>query len=200
MLLHRFIKLFAYFLSSSVYNLVQFLFQCFCRIIDIFVIFYGKLLPTPFELYFIVRKHNTELWRNLFKIMVREEAGSVNFRSNASANKGPPLAAGEKGGVKTATKMASKSHKKWIRLATVVAYVLAVSLAAIVLAIYYSLMWNPRSVPPTVAPSSGGGGVTEVTGSIGSDVNGTVDVKFGDATTPRGAKVASERTTPNTNM
>jgi TRP-interacting helix len=42
--------------------------------------------------------------------------------------------------------MASKSHKKWIRLATVIAYVLAVSLAAIVLAIYYSLMWNPGAL------------------------------------------------------
>jgi len=130
--------------------------------------------------------------------MVREEASSVNFRSNASANKGPPFAAGDKAGVKTATKMASKSHKKWIRLATVVAYVLAVSLAAIVLAIYYSLMWNPRSASTTVAPSSGSGGAMEVTGSIGADNNGTLDMTLGDTTTPRGSKVASERTTPNT--
>ena len=122
--------------------------------------------------------------------MVREEASSVNFRSNVSVNKGPPFAAGEKAGVKTATKMASKSHKKWIRLATVVAYVLAVSLAAIVLAIYYSLMWNPRS--------SGTGGAMSVTGGVGADTNGTLT--FGDTTTHREAKVASERTTPNTSM
>jgi len=130
--------------------------------------------------------------------MVREEAGSVNFRSNASVIKGPPFAAGEKSGVKTATKMASKSHKKWIRLATVVAYVLAVSLAAIVLAIYYSLMWDPRSNPTTVAPSGVGGGAMDVTGSVGVDGNGTL--AFGDTTTHRDAKAATERTTPNTSM
>lgn len=129
--------------------------------------------------------------------MVREEAGSVNFRSNASVNKGPPFIGGEKSSVKTATKMASKSHKKWIRLATVVAYVLAVSLAAIVLAIYYSLMWDPRS---NSTPSSASGGAMEVTGSIGSDNNGTLNTAFGDTTTHREAKVASERTTPNTSV
>jgi len=130
--------------------------------------------------------------------MVREEASAVNFRSNTSVNKGS-FAAGEKAGVKTATKMASKSHKKWIRLATVVAYVLAVSLAAIVLAVYYSLMWNPRSVPATVAPLSGGGGAMEVTRSIGADTNGTLDIAFGDTTTHHEEKVPSERT-PNTSM
>jgi len=132
--------------------------------------------------------------------MVREEAGSVNFRSNASASKGPAFAAGEKSSVKTATKMASKSHKKWIRLATVVAYVLAVSLAAIVLAIYYSLMWDPRSNPTTMAPSSASGGSMEVTGGIGAENNGTLDAALGDTTTHRGAKVGSERTTPNSSM
>jgi len=132
--------------------------------------------------------------------MVREEAGSVNFRSNASTTKGPAFAAGEKAGVKTATKMASKSHKKWIRLATVVAYVLAVSLAAIVLAIYYSLMWNPRSIPATMAPPSGSGGASDVTSRTGTDNNGTLDMAFGDRTTPRGSKGASERTTPSSNM
>ena len=121
----------------------------------------------------------------------------MNFRSNASVNKGPPFAGGEKSSVKTATKMASKSHKKWIRLATVVAYVLAVSLAAIVLAIYYSLMWDPRS---NSTPSSVSGGSMEVTGSIGSDNNGTLNTAFGDTTTHREAKVASEITTPNSSV
>jgi len=127
--------------------------------------------------------------------MVREEAGSVNFRSNASMNKGP-FSAGEKASVKTATKMASKSHKKWIRLATVVAYVLAVSLAAIVLAIYYSLMWNPSSVQPSMTP----GGAVGVTGSIGADNNGSLDTALGDISGRHEAKVASEETTPNTSM
>lgn len=43
-------------------------------------------------------------------------------------------------------KMASKSHKKCVRLATVFAYVVAVSLVAVGLAIYYSLMWTPGKV------------------------------------------------------
>ncbi|XP_052390464.1 uncharacterized protein LOC127938095 [Carassius gibelio] len=42
-------------------------------------------------------------------------------------------------------KMAAKTNKKWVRLATVFAYVLSVSLAAIILAIYYSLVWKPTS-------------------------------------------------------
>lgn len=42
-------------------------------------------------------------------------------------------------------KMAAKTNKKWVRLATVFAYVLSVSLAAIILAIYYSLLWKPTS-------------------------------------------------------
>ena len=60
--------------------------------------------------------------------MVKEE-NTVNFRTNAAATvntKGPTYT-----GDKPKTKMASKSNKKWIRLATVMAYVLAVSLAAI---------------------------------------------------------------------
>ncbi|XP_034713785.1 uncharacterized protein LOC117935604 [Etheostoma cragini] len=48
-------------------------------------------------------------------------------------------------------KMAAKTNKKWVRLATVFAYILSVSLAAIILAIYYSLIWKPTS-----ASSSGG--------------------------------------------
>ena len=59
-------------------------------------------------------------------------------------------------------KMAAKTNKKWVRLATVFAYVLSVSLAAIILAIYYSLIWKPTS-----ASSSAGkpGPVDEVTAS-----------------------------------
>ena len=68
------------------------------------------------------------------------EQNSTNFRSTSSAYKGPAFA-----GDKNKNKMAAKSNKKWIRLATVLAYVLSVSLAAIVLAIYYSVMWTPHS-------------------------------------------------------
>ncbi|KAJ1104450.1 hypothetical protein NDU88_001862 [Pleurodeles waltl] len=50
-------------------------------------------------------------------------------------------------------KMAAKTNKKWVRLATVFAYVLSVSLAAIILAIYYSLIWKPvRSSGDQVNP------------------------------------------------
>lgn len=60
-------------------------------------------------------------------------------------------------------KMAAKTNKKWVRLATVFAYVLSVSLAAIILAIYYSLIWKPTSassssgkpgVPDEVSPTA----------------------------------------------
>lgn len=53
-------------------------------------------------------------------------------------------------------KMAAKTNKKWVRLATVIAYVLSVSLAAIILAIYYSLIWKPTSQetePTTQTPT-----------------------------------------------
>ncbi|XP_051476664.1 putative transmembrane protein INAFM2 [Apus apus] len=54
-------------------------------------------------------------------------------------------------------RMAAKTNKKWVRLATVLAYVLSVSLAAIVLAVYYSLIWQPVR---------GGGGGGSGSGSI----------------------------------
>ncbi|ESN98442.1 hypothetical protein HELRODRAFT_176915 [Helobdella robusta] len=88
--------------------------------------------------------------------MVRESgfsSGGVNLRSNAStsaatttstSNKHGPTYTGEN----KRTKMASKSNKKLIRLATVLAYVLAVSLAAIVLAIYYIFVWDPNTKHP----------------------------------------------------
>ncbi|XP_036450024.1 putative transmembrane protein INAFM2 [Colossoma macropomum] len=50
-------------------------------------------------------------------------------------------------------KMAAKTNKKWVRLATVFAYVLSVSLAAIILAVYYSLIWKPTAA--STSPSSG---------------------------------------------
>ncbi|KAM8920847.1 putative transmembrane protein INAFM2 [Pelodytes ibericus] len=52
-------------------------------------------------------------------------------------------------------KMAAKTNKKWVRLATVFAYVLSVSLAAIILAIYYSLIWKPVRPGGETGGSSG---------------------------------------------
>ena len=49
-------------------------------------------------------------------------------------------------GDRSKAKMASKSNKKCVRLATVFAYVFAVSLVAVGLAIYYSLVWTPGKV------------------------------------------------------
>ncbi|XP_062824254.1 putative transmembrane protein INAFM2 [Anolis carolinensis] len=59
--------------------------------------------------------------------------------SGGSAERGKPATyTGDK-----KARMAAKTNKKWVRLATVLAYVLSVSLAAIVLAVYYSLIWQP---------------------------------------------------------
>ncbi|XP_076199585.1 putative transmembrane protein INAFM2 [Aptenodytes patagonicus] len=52
-------------------------------------------------------------------------------------------------------RMAAKTNKKWVRLATVLAYVLSVSLAAIVLAVYYSLIWQPVRGGGGSSPSPG---------------------------------------------
>ncbi|KAJ7344859.1 hypothetical protein JRQ81_000809 [Phrynocephalus forsythii] len=82
---------------------------------------------------------------------------------------GAGAAAGERGKPATYTgdkkaRMAAKTNKKWVRLATVLAYVLSVSLAAIVLAVYYSLIWQPvrgggqphaQPQPPGSATGSG---------------------------------------------
>lgn len=57
-------------------------------------------------------------------------------------------------------KMAAKTNKKWVRLATVFAYVLSVSLAAIILAIYYSLIWKPTSASSSVGKPGMPGEVT----------------------------------------
>ncbi|XP_016284001.1 putative transmembrane protein INAFM2 [Monodelphis domestica] len=70
-------------------------------------------------------------------------------RDSAPAERGKPATyTGDK-----KAKMAAKTNKKWVRLATVFAYVLSVSLAAIVLAVYYSLIWQPVG-----AGTSGGSG------------------------------------------
>lgn len=99
--------------------------------------------------------------------MVKEE-NSTNFRTNATGAKGPTYT-----GDKNKTKMAAKTNKKWVRLATVLAYVLSVSLAAIVLAIYYSLMWKPNiDIQATTTPRPGGG----VPGSGGFTTAATDDV------------------------
>lgn len=70
-----------------------------------------------------------------------KEETNATYRANATqgGSKGPTFTSD-----KNKSKMAAKSNKKWVRLATVLAYVLAVSLAAIVLATYYSLIWEPK--------------------------------------------------------
>lgn len=68
-------------------------------------------------------------------------------------------------------KMAAKTNKKWVRLATVFAYVLSVSLAAIILAVYYSLIWKPTSQGLGVTDSSVGNNNTSK--NISSSVNST---------------------------
>ncbi|KAL7873443.1 hypothetical protein AOLI_G00125140 [Acnodon oligacanthus] len=68
-------------------------------------------------------------------------------------------------------KMAAKTNKKWVRLATVFAYVLSVSLAAIILAVYYSLIWKPTAAS-TSPPSYGRPGTT-------APPNATTDADMG---------------------
>lgn len=67
-------------------------------------------------------------------------------------------------------KMAAKTNKKWVRLATVFAYVLSVSLAAIILAIYYSLIWKP-----TTASSTGSKPESTTTANISTNVSSTTN-------------------------
>ena len=102
--------------------------------------------------------------------MEKEDSNTTTFRSNAShaAPKGPTFSAD-----KNKTKMAAKTNKKWVRLATVLAYVLAVSLAAIVLAVYYSLIWDPKLKTSTISPS------TTSTGDVFEDVTKS---QFNDST------------------
>ena len=72
-------------------------------------------------------------------VMDKDDANST-YRGNSNQTKATPSFTADK----NKTKMAAKTNKKWVRLATVLAYVLAVSLAAIVLATYYSLIWEPK--------------------------------------------------------
>ncbi|XP_030070332.1 uncharacterized protein LOC115477539 [Microcaecilia unicolor] len=72
-------------------------------------------------------------------------------------------------------KMAAKTNKKWVRLATVFAYVLSVSLAAIILAVYYSLIWKP--VKSSGEPNSS---------SPGQEVTTQVDAASGSPSSPTG--------------
>ncbi|XP_015451339.1 putative transmembrane protein INAFM2, partial [Pteropus alecto] len=80
-------------------------------------------------------------------------------RDAAPAERGKPATyTGDK-----KAKMAAKTNKKWVRLATVFAYVLSVSLAAIVLAVYYSLIWQPVGAGTSggaAGPSPGGSNAT----------------------------------------
>uniref|UniRef100_A0A3Q3AV04 InaF motif containing 2 n=1 Tax=Kryptolebias marmoratus TaxID=37003 RepID=A0A3Q3AV04_KRYMA len=72
-------------------------------------------------------------------------------------------------------KMAAKTNKKWVRLATVFAYVLSVSLAAIILAIYYSLIWKPTGASSSSAGKPvGPEGVPPIANSSTVSANSTV--------------------------
>ncbi|XP_037652085.1 A-agglutinin anchorage subunit [Sebastes umbrosus] len=75
-------------------------------------------------------------------------------------------------------KMAAKTNKKWVRLATVFAYVLSVSLAAIILAIYYSLIWKPTSSSsaggkPGVTPTSTSTSTANISTNVSTSNNVT---------------------------
>ncbi|KAG7281231.1 hypothetical protein CRUP_019756 [Coryphaenoides rupestris] len=87
-------------------------------------------------------------------------------------------------------KMAAKTNKKWVRLATVFAYVLSVSLAAIILAIYYSLIWKPTgstSSSSSSSSSSSGGissgtTITSLTANISTNVSTGRNATDGNST------------------
>lgn len=93
-------------------------------------------------------------------------------------------------------KMAAKTNKKWVRLATVFAYVLSVSLAAIILAIYYSLIWKP-----TTASSSSGkpGALEEVipTVNISTNISTGSNVSEWNSTQTRLPPLNGQVTTPH---
>lgn len=109
-------------------------------------------------------------------------AGAVEHRGKG---RGPPMkerdaAPAERGKPATYTgdkkaKMAAKTNKKWVRLATVFAYVLSVSLAAIVLAVYYSLIWQPVGAGTSggaADPHPGGSNATGPSGTSGATAAG----------------------------
>lgn len=78
-------------------------------------------------------------------------------------------------------KMAAKTNKKWVRLATVFAYVLSVSLAAIILAIYYSLIWKPTSGSSAVGKPGLPGEVTH-TANISTNISTSSNVSEWNST------------------
>lgn len=93
-------------------------------------------------------------------------------------------------------KMAAKTNKKWVRLATVFAYVLSVSLAAIILAIYYSLIWKPT----TGSSSSGKPGAFEEvspTGNISTNISTGSNVSEWNSTQTRLPPLNGRVTTPH---
>ncbi|XP_031703711.1 uncharacterized protein LOC116383769 [Anarrhichthys ocellatus] len=78
-------------------------------------------------------------------------------------------------------KMAAKTNKKWVRLATVFAYVLSVSLAAIILAIYYSLIWKPTSASSSAGKPGVPGEVTP-TANISTNISTSNNVSEWNST------------------
>lgn len=84
-------------------------------------------------------------------------------------------------------KMAAKTNKKWVRLATVFAYVLSVSLAAIILAIYYSLIWKPTSASSSAGKPGVPGEVTPVA-NISTNISTSIN---------NGTELNSTQTSPN---
>lgn len=93
-------------------------------------------------------------------------------------------------------KMAAKTNKKWVRLATVFAYVLSVSLAAIILAIYYSLIWKPT----TASSSSGKPGTFEEvspTANISTNISTGSNVSEWNSTQTRLSPLNGQVTTPH---
>ncbi|KAK5857230.1 hypothetical protein PBY51_010488 [Eleginops maclovinus] len=82
-------------------------------------------------------------------------------------------------------KMAAKTNKKWVRLATVFAYVLSVSLAAIILAIYYSLIWKPTSSSSSVGKPGVPGEVTP-TANISTNISSNHNVSEWNSTQNNG--------------
>ncbi|KAB1277976.1 putative transmembrane protein INAFM2 [Camelus dromedarius] len=99
-------------------------------------------------------------------------------RDAAPAERGKPATyTGDK-----KAKMAAKTNKKWVRLATVFAYVLSVSLAAIVLAVYYSLIWQPVGAgtsggaagpPPSGSNATGPSGTSGAVAAAGPNTTGS---------------------------
>lgn len=108
-------------------------------------------------------------------------------RDSAPAERGKPATyTGDK-----KAKMAAKTNKKWVRLATVFAYVLSVSLAAIVLAVYYSLIWQPVG-----AGTSGGASGPPPGGSNATGPSGTSGAAAGPNTTTRSSRREAPRDAP----